>query len=113
MEPSCETIRALDHVVQQAEAQPEPGSSIKHPCLEDCLSSTMEEDTISLGNPEDDDPFVDMYNDINGMVLDRYTSASTMEYEQRMPSSGQSLHLPLCNLRLTLCLMCTICLHSI
>ena len=56
--------------------QPEPGPSSlgKHPCLEERLT-TVEEDTISLGD-DDDDPFSDMFNEIDGMVLNRYNVAS-------------------------------------
>ena len=59
VEPSCEMIRTLDHVVSTVSAshdQPEPGPSSlgKRPHLEERLT-TVKEDTISLGD-DDDDP---------------------------------------------------------
>ena len=79
VEPSCETIRTLDCIVSTASAshdQPEPGPSSlgKPPRLEECLT-TVEEDTISLGD-DDDDPFSNMFDEIDGMVLNRYNAAS-------------------------------------
>ena len=73
VEPSCKTIRTLDCIVLTASAshdQPEPGPSSlgKHPRLEERLT-TVEEDTVSLGD-DDDDPFSDMFDEIDGMVLD-------------------------------------------
>ena len=73
VEPSCEMIRTLDRIVSTVSAshdQPEPGPSSlgKRPCLEEHLT-TVEEDTVSLGD-DDDDPFSDMFDEINGMVLD-------------------------------------------
>ena len=56
--------------------QPEPGPSSlgKRPHLEKRLT-TVEEDTVSLGD-DDDDPFSDMFDEIDRMVLDRYNVAS-------------------------------------
>ena len=67
VEPSCETICTLDHIVSTASAshdQPEPGPSSlgKRPRLEERLT-TVEEDTVSLGD-DDDDPFSDMFDEI-------------------------------------------------
>jgi len=82
VEPSCQTIRTLNHIVSMASAsldQPEAGpSSLKHPHLEEHIMM-YEEDAISLG---DDEPFAhepftdDEFNEINAMVLDRYNATS-------------------------------------
>ena len=50
--------------------QPEPGPSSlgKRPRLEERLT-TVKEDTVSLGD-DDDNPFSDMFDVIDGMVLD-------------------------------------------
>jgi len=82
VEPSCQTIRTLDHIVSTASAsldQPEASpSSLKRPCLEEHITM-YEEDAISLG---DDEPFAhepfadDEFNEINTMVLDRYNVMS-------------------------------------
>ena len=55
--------------------QPEPGPSSlgKRPRLEERLT-TVEEDTVSLGD-DDDDPFSNMFDEIDGMVLNRYNAA--------------------------------------
>ena len=73
VEPSCKMIRTLDCIVSTASAshdQPEPGPSFlgKCPCLEEHLT-TVEEDTIFLGD-DDDNPFSDMFDEIDEMVLD-------------------------------------------
>ena len=72
VEPSCEMICTLDCIVSTASVshdQPEPGPSSlgKHPRLEERLT-IVEEDTVSLGD-DDDDPFSDMFDEIDGMVL--------------------------------------------
>jgi len=82
VEPSCQTICTLDHIVSTASAsldQPEAGpSSLKHPHLEECITM-YKEDAISLG---DDEPithelFADAgFDEINAMVLDRYNTTS-------------------------------------
>ena len=61
IEATPETVRTLETVVQSTMEEPEPGPSVKHPCLEERLTSVYDEDTISLGD-DDDDPFTDMYN---------------------------------------------------
>ena len=70
-------IHTLNHVVSMVTTshdQPEPGPSSlgKCPCLEERLT-TVEEDTVSLGD-DNDDPFSDMFDEINGTVLDRYNA---------------------------------------
>jgi len=82
VEPSCQTIRTLDHIVLTASAsldQPEAGpSSLKHPHLEERIMM-YEEDAISLG---DDEPIAhkpladDEFDEIDTMVLDRYNVTS-------------------------------------
>ena len=61
--------------MQSTTEEPEPGPSIKHPRLEECLTSVYDEDTVSLGD-DDDDPFANMYDELDGMVLDRYNATS-------------------------------------
>ena len=61
--------------VQSTAEEPEPGPSIKCPHLEERLTSVYDEDTVSLGD-DDDDPFADMYDELDGMVLDRYNTTS-------------------------------------
>ena len=57
VEPSCQTIHTLDQVILTASTsldQPEAGpSSLKCPCLEECIAMDVEEDTVSLGDEED------------------------------------------------------------
>ena len=82
VEPSCQTIRTLDHIVSTASAnldQPEASpSSLKCPRLEECITE-YEEDAISLG---DDEPFAhkpfadDKFDEIGVMVLDHYNAMS-------------------------------------
>ena len=64
-------VRTLETVVQLTAEEPEPGPSVKCPHLEECLTSVYDEDTISLGD-DDDDPFTDMYDELDGMVLNCY-----------------------------------------
>ena len=61
--------------MQSTAEEPEPGPSIKRPRLEERLTSVYDEDTVSLGD-DDDDPFADMYNELDGMVLDCYNATS-------------------------------------
>ena len=61
--------------MQSTAEEPEPGPSVKRPQLEECLTSIYDEDTVSLGD-DNDDPFADMYDELNGMVLDRYNATS-------------------------------------
>ena len=68
-------VRTLETVVQSTAEEPEPGPSVKHPRLEERLTSVYDEDTVSLGD-DDDDPFADMYDELNSMVLDRYNATS-------------------------------------
>jgi len=82
VEPSCQTIRTLDHIVSMASVsldQPKASpSSLKHPCLEECITM-YEEDAISLGDDEPiaHEPFADdEFNEIDVMVLDRYNAMS-------------------------------------
>ena len=75
VEATPEMVRTLETVVQSTVEEPEPGPSIKRPRLEERLTSVYDEDTISLGD-DDDDPFTDMYNELDSMVLDRYNATS-------------------------------------
>ena len=59
--------------MQSTAEEPEPGPSIKHPCLKEHLTSVYDEDTVSLGD-DDNDPFADMYDELDSMVLDRYNA---------------------------------------
>ena len=61
--------------MQSTAKEPEPGPSIKRPRLEEHLTSVYNEDTVSLGD-DDDDPFTDMYDELDGMVLDCYNATS-------------------------------------
>jgi len=80
VEPSCQTIRTLNHIVSTASAnldQPEASpSSLKHPRLEEHITM-YEEDAISLG---DDEPIAhelfadDEFDEINAMVLNHYNA---------------------------------------
>ena len=82
VEPSCQTIHTLNHIVLTASAsldQPEAGLSLlKHPGLEEHITM-YKEDAISLG---DDEPFAhepfadDEFDEIDAMVLDRYNATS-------------------------------------
>jgi len=82
VEPSCQTIRTLDHIMSTASVnldQPEAGpSSLKHPRLEECITM-YEEDAISLG---DDEPIAhelfadDEFDEIDVMVLNHYNAMS-------------------------------------
>ena len=84
VEPSCQTIHTLDQVISTASAsldQPKVGpSSLKCPCLEECIAMDVEEDTISLGEKEE--PYIyenfvdDEFDEIDKMVLDRYNVVS-------------------------------------
>ena len=82
VEPSCQTICTLDHIVSMASAsldQPEAGpSSLKRPHLEECITM-YKEDAISLGDDEPitHEPFTDAeFDKIDAMVLDRYNATS-------------------------------------
>ena len=85
MEPSCQTIRTLDLVISTASAnldQPEASpSSLKRPCLKECIAMDVEEDTVSLGD-EEDRPFIyedfadSKFDDVDEMVLDHYNVVS-------------------------------------
>ena len=68
-------VRTLETVVQSTAEEPEPGPSVKRPRLKERLMSVYDEDTVSLGN-DDDGPFADMYDELDGMVLDRYNATS-------------------------------------
>jgi len=82
VEPSCQTIRTLNHIVSTASVsldQPEASlSSLKRPRLEEHIMM-YEEDAISLG---DDEPIAhelfadDEFDEIDAMVLDRYNAMS-------------------------------------
>ena len=61
--------------MQSTAEEPEPGPSVKRPRLEERLTSVYDEDTVSLGD-DDDDPFIDMYDELDGMVLDHYNATS-------------------------------------
>ena len=61
--------------MQSTTEEPEPGPSVKRSRLEERLTSVYDEDTVSLGD-DNDDPFTDMYNELDGMVLDRYNVMS-------------------------------------
>ena len=73
VEATPEMVRTLETVVQSTAEEPEPGPSIKHPRLEERLTSVYDEDTVSLGD-DNDDPFTDMYDEVDGMVLDCYNT---------------------------------------
>ena len=73
VEATPETVRTLETVVQSTAEEPEPGPSVKRPRLEERLTSVYDEDTVSLGD-DNDDPFADMYDELDGMVLDRYNA---------------------------------------
>jgi len=82
VEPSCQTICTLDHIVSTASVsldQPEASPlSLKCPRLEECITM-YEEDAISLGDDEPiaHEPFADdEFNEIDAMVLDRYNTTS-------------------------------------
>ena len=85
MEPSCQTICTLDQVISTTSTsldQPEAGpSSLKHPRLEEHIAMDVEEDTISLGD-EEEQPFVykdfadSKIDEIDEMVLNRYNAVS-------------------------------------
>ena len=75
VEATPETVRTLETVVQSTVEELEPGLSVKRPHLEERLTSVYDEDTVSLGD-DDDDPFADMYDELNGMVLDHYNATS-------------------------------------
>ena len=61
--------------MQSTAEEPEPGPSVKRPRLKERLTSVYDEDTVSLGD-DNDNPFADMYNELDGMVLDRYNATS-------------------------------------
>jgi len=99
VEPSCQTIHTLDHIVSMASAsldQPEAGPSLlKHPRLEEHITM-YEEDAISLG---DDEPFAhepfadDKFDEINMMVLDHYNTMSmVMDVEASLFRQVPSAH---------------------
>ena len=75
VEATSEIVHTLETVVQLTAEEPKPDLSVKHPQLEEHLTSVCDEDTISLGD-DDDDPFANMYNDIDSMVLDHYNARS-------------------------------------
>ena len=75
IEATPETVHTLETVVQSTVEEPEPGPSVKRPRLEERLTSVYDEDTVSLGD-DDDDPFADMYDELDGMVLDHYNAMS-------------------------------------
>ena len=75
VEATPEMVRTLETVVQSTTEEPEPGPSVKHPRLEERLTSVYDEDTISLGD-DDDDPFANMYDELDGMVLNCYNATS-------------------------------------
>ncbi|KIM62268.1 hypothetical protein SCLCIDRAFT_25201 [Scleroderma citrinum Foug A] len=85
VEPSCQTIHTLDLVISTASAnldQPKAGpSSLKHPCLKERIAMDVEEDTISLGD-EEEQPFIyedftdRKFNDVNEMDLNHYNAVS-------------------------------------
>ena len=75
IEATPEMVHTLETVVQSTADEPEPGLSVKHPRLEERLTSVYDEDTVSLGD-DDDDPFADMYDELDGMVLNRYNTTS-------------------------------------
>ena len=92
IEATPETVRTLETVVQSTAEEPEPGPSVKRPHLEERLTSVYNEDTVSLGD-DNDDPFTDMYDELDGMVLDRYnaTSMDTSANPQKSPRASQIL----------------------
>ena len=49
--------------MQSTVEEPEPGPSIKRPRLEERLTSVYDEDTVSLGD-DNDNPFADMYDEL-------------------------------------------------
>ena len=85
VEPSCQTIRTLDQVISTASTnldQPEASpSSLKCPCLKERISIDVEEDTVSLGDDEEQ-PFVyedftdSKFDEVDVMVLDCYNVVS-------------------------------------
>ena len=75
VEATPEMVRTLETVVQSTAEEPEPGPSIKRPHLEERLTSVYDENTVSLGD-DDDDPFADMYDELDSMVLNRYNTMS-------------------------------------
>ena len=75
VEATPEMVCTLETVVQSTAEEPEPGPSVKCPHLEERLTSVYDEDTISLGD-DDDDLFVDMYDELDGMVLNCYNATS-------------------------------------
>jgi len=82
VEPSCQTICTLDHIVSTASAsldQPEAGPSLlKCPRLKERITM-HEEDAISLWDDEPiaHEPFTDNeFDEINTMVLDRCNAMS-------------------------------------
>jgi len=99
VEPSCQTIRTLDHIVSTASAsldQPKAGpSSLKHPRLEERITM-YEEDAISLGDDEPiaHEPFTDdEFDEINTMVLDCYNVTSmAMDAEASLFRQVPSAH---------------------
>jgi len=82
VEPSCQTIRTLDHIMLTASVsldQPKASPSLlKRPHLKECITM-YKEDAISLG---DDEPFAhepfadDEFNKIDTMVLNCYNMTS-------------------------------------
>ena len=73
VEATPKMVCTLETVVQLTTEEPEPGPSVKRPHFEECLTSVYDEDTVSLGD-DNDNPFVDMYDELDGMVLDRYNA---------------------------------------
>jgi len=99
VEPSCQTIRTLDHIVSMASVslhQPEASLlSLKRPRLEKRIMM-YEEDAISLG---DDEPFAhepftnDEFDEIDVMVLNRYNvTLMAMDVEASLFRQVPSAH---------------------
>ncbi|KIM50089.1 hypothetical protein SCLCIDRAFT_47455, partial [Scleroderma citrinum Foug A] len=96
VEPSCQTIRTLDQVISTTSAsldQPEAGpSSLKRPRLEERIAMDVEEDTISLGD-EEEQPFVyedfadSEFNDIDEMasLFRQVPSARALTHTDTLP----------------------------
>jgi len=101
VEPSCQTICTLDHIVLMASAsldQPKAGpSSLKHPRLEEHITM-YEEDAISLGDDEPitHEPFADdEFDEIDVMVLDHYNATSmALDAEASLFRQVPSAHMP-------------------
>ncbi|KIM50446.1 hypothetical protein SCLCIDRAFT_47492, partial [Scleroderma citrinum Foug A] len=79
VEPSCQTIHTLDQVISTASAsldQPEASpSSLKRPHLEERIAMDVEEDTVSLGDKEEQ-PFV--YEDFTDSEFDEIDEMASL-----------------------------------